>query len=99
MPPRICLIHAVATAIPPIRHAFQEGWPEARLSNLLDDDLMPAYEREKGLTPHVVQRICELALYASHTGADAILYTCSVFPQAEDIAKRLVAIPVLKPDE
>lgn len=99
MPPRIALIHAVATAIPPIRHAFQEGWPEAQLSNLLDDDLMPAYTREGGLTPHITERICALALYAARTGADGILFTCSVFPQAEDMAKQLVPVPLLKPDE
>ncbi len=99
MPPRIALIHAVATVIPPILHAFKEGWPEAQVSNLLDDDLMPAYTREGGLTPHVVERICTLALYAARTGADGILFTCSVFPQAEDLAKQLVRIPVLKPDE
>jgi Asp/Glu/hydantoin racemase len=99
MPPRIALIHAVATAIPPILHAFKEGWPEAQLSNLLDDDLMPAYTREGGLTPHIVERICELALYAARTGADGILFTCSVFPQAEDLAKSLVRVPLLKPDE
>jgi Asp/Glu/hydantoin racemase len=99
MPPRIALIHAVATAIGPIRQAFQEDWPEARLSNLLDDDLMPAYTREGGLTPHITERICALALYAARTGADAILFTCSVFPQAEDMAKQLVPVPLLKPDE
>lgn len=99
MPKRIALIHAVATAIPPIQHAFREGWPEAQLSNLLDDDLMPAYTREGGLTPHIVERICELALYAARTMVDGILFTCSVFPQAEDMAKRLVRIPLLKPDE
>jgi len=99
MPPRIALIHAVATAIPPIRHAFKEGWPEAALSNLLDDDLMPAYTREGGLTPHITERICALALYAARTGADGILFTCSVFPQAEDMAKQLVRVPLLKPDE
>jgi Asp/Glu/hydantoin racemase len=99
MSKRIVLIHAVRTAIPPILHAFREGWPEAQVSNLLDDDLMPAYNREGGVTPRIVQRICELALYAARTGADGILFTCSVFPQAEDLAKRLVAIPVLKPDE
>jgi len=96
---RICLIHAVATAIPPIQNAFKEGWPEAKLTNLLDDDLMPAYNREGGLTPHIVERICELALYAARTGADGILFTCSVFPQAEDMAKTLVRVPLLKPDE
>jgi Asp/Glu/hydantoin racemase len=99
MPPRIALIHAVATAIPPIRHAFKEGWPEAQLSNLLDDDLMPAYTREGGLTPHITERICALALYAARSGADGILFTCSVFPQAEDMAKQLVRVPLLKPDE
>ena len=99
MSPRIALIHAVATAIPPIQQAFREDWPEAQLSNLLDDDLMPAYTREGGLTPHVTERICALALYAARTGADAILFTCSVFPQAEDLAKQLVRVPLLKPDE
>jgi Asp/Glu/hydantoin racemase len=99
MAPRIALIHAVATAIPPIQHAFKEGWPEATLSNLLDDDLMPAYTREGGLTPHITERICALALYAARTGADGILFTCSVFPQAEDMAKQLVGVPLLKPDE
>jgi Asp/Glu/hydantoin racemase len=99
MSKRIALIHAVGTAIPPILHAFKEGWPEAQLSNLLDDDLMPAYTREGGLTPHIVERICALALYAARTGADGILFTCSVFPQAEDMAKKLVRVPLLKPDE
>jgi hypothetical protein len=76
-----------------MRHAFQKGWPEAELCNLLDDDLMPAYTRAGGLTPHIVERICELALYAARTGADGILFTCSVFPQAEDLAKQLVPVP------
>lgn len=99
MSKRIVLIHAVTTAIPPILHAFREGWPEATVCNLLDDDLMPAYTREGGLTPHIVERICGLAQYAARTGADGILFTCSVFPQAEDMAKQLVRIPLLKPDE
>ena len=60
---------------------------------------MPAYTREGGLTPHITERICALALYAARTGADGILFTCSVFPQAEDMAKQLVRIPLLKPDE
>ncbi len=99
MAPRIVLIHAVATAISPMQRAFKEDWPEATLSNLLDDDLMPAYTREGGLTPHITERICALALYAARSGADGILFTCSVFPQAEDLAKQLLRVPLLKPDE
>ncbi len=48
MAKRITLIHAVQTAIAPTLHAFREGWPEAVLANLLDDDLMPAYTRAGG---------------------------------------------------
>jgi Asp/Glu/hydantoin racemase len=99
MKKRITLIHAVAAAIPPILHAFKEGWLEAETCNLLDDDLMPAYRREGGLTPAITRRICELALYAARAGADGILFTCSVFTPAEELAKQLVSIPLLKPDE
>jgi hypothetical protein len=34
---RVVLIHAVSVSIQPIRDAFKEGWPEAEVSNLLDD--------------------------------------------------------------
>lgn len=96
---RIVLIHAVPVSIPPIRHAFTEAWPEAEISNLLDDGLTGALSREGGLTPRIVQRICDLASYAARTGADGILFSCSAFTPAMDVAKRLVTIPVLKPDE
>jgi Asp/Glu/hydantoin racemase len=99
MKKRIALIHAVNAAIPPILQAFKEDWPEAELCNLLDDDLVPAFRRGGGLTPAITERICELAVYAARTGADAILFTCSVFTPAEELAKQIVSIPLLKPDE
>ncbi len=95
----IVLIHAVPTAIGPMVHAFREGWPEAELSNLMDDGLLPAFTRAGGMNPPIIERICELTLYAARTGADGILFTCSSFPQAIDLAKQMVPIPVLKPDE
>jgi Asp/Glu/hydantoin racemase len=89
----------VPVAIPPVLDAFRTGWPDAELESLLDDGLTPALAREAGLTPRIVQRICDLASYAARTGADGILFTCSAFTPAIDVAKRLVAVPVLKPDE
>ncbi|OGB91005.1 MAG: hypothetical protein A3G35_10780 [candidate division NC10 bacterium RIFCSPLOWO2_12_FULL_66_18] len=96
---RVVLIHAVPVSIQPIRDAFKEGWPEAEISNLLDDGLTGALSREDGHTSHIVQRICDLATYAAKTGVDGILFTCSAFTPAMDVAKELVTIPVLKPDE
>lgn len=99
MAKRIVLIHAVTAAIQPILDAFKKGWPEAEVSNLLDDGLTGALSREGGLTPPIVQRICDLATYAAGTGADGILFTCSAFTPAMDVARQRVTIPVLKPDE
>lgn len=99
MAKRIALIHATPLAIVPIRNAFAEGWPEAEVWSLLDEDLLGGLRREGDLTSPIVQRICDLATYAARTGANGILFTCSAFTPAMDVAKRLVGIPVLKPDE
>lgn len=99
MSKRIVLIHAVTVSLQPILEAFKEGWPEAETSNLLDDGLTGALSREGGLTPRIVRRICDLAVYAERTGADGILFSCSAFTPAMEVAKQLVSIPVLKPDE
>jgi hypothetical protein len=61
---RITLIHAMPVSIPPILEAFQEGWPEAEIGNLLDDGLTAALQREGGLTTGIVARICDLAAFA-----------------------------------
>ena len=96
---QIALIHALAVAVQPILDAFAHGWPEAKVTNLLDDGLTVALQREGGLTPRIVDRVCDLATYAARTGADGILFTCSAFTPAMDVAKRRVAVPLLKPDE
>lgn len=69
------------------------------VSNLLDDGLTAALRREGGMTPRIARRVCDLATYAASAGANGILFTCSAFTPAMDEAKRLVAVPVLKPDE
>ncbi|MGH6689464.1 MAG: aspartate/glutamate racemase family protein [Gammaproteobacteria bacterium] len=99
MSPRVTLIHAVTVAIPPVLGAFREGWPDAEVSNLLDDGLTGALAREGGLTPRIAQRIRDLATYAARSGADGILFTCSAFTPAMDQAREDVTIPLLKPDE
>lgn len=99
MTPRIALIHAVTVAIDPIASAMRELWPEARAMNLLDDALSPDRELAADLDPLLGERIVNLATYAVSAGASAILYTCSAFGPAIDIAKARFRIPVLKPNE
>lgn len=99
MPPRIALVHATALAIEPIADAFARLWPEARLTNLLDDSLSADRAAAGALTEAMVERFRVLARYCGDSGADAILFTCSAFGPAIEAARDAVQIPVVKPNE
>lgn len=97
--PLIYLIHATPVSIAPINEAFERLWPEARLANLMEDSLSRDLADADELTPALTERFLKLATYASESGADAILFTCSAFGDAIDRCKRALSIPVLKPNE
>ena len=68
--------------------------------NLLDDSLSADLAREGGLTRGMTERFLKLGRYATGSGADAILFTCSSFgPCIEAVARAERPIPVLKPNE
>lgn len=97
---RIALIHALAQSVAPIEDAFAAEWPEATLANLLDDSLSRDRAAEGELTPGMVSRFISLARYAAGCGARGILFSCSAFGPAIDVAAASVApLPVLKPNE
>jgi hypothetical protein len=98
--PRITLIHATPLAVAPVNEAFARLWPNTVLMNLLDDSLSADHAKNKGvLSDTMTQRFIDLAQYAKRTGADAILFTCSAFGPAIEIARDAVGIPTLKPNE
>ena len=96
---RIALVHAVKVAIAPVEDAFRRHWPEAELSNLLDDSLSRDRNRQGALTPALSRRIGALAQYSIDAGANAVLYTCSAFGEAIEAVKRAQKVPVLRPNE
>jgi len=96
--PRIALIHAVHAAMAPIEAAFQQGWPEARRFNLLDDAL-PDDLQQTNNPAAIARRIGNLADYAVSAQADAILYTCSAFGNAIGAVATRLTLPVLKPNQ
>lgn len=97
--PRIALIHATPVAIEPIREAFAVSWPQARITNLLDDSLSADLAAEGHLSAQMIERFVTLARYCAGSGANAILFTCSAFGAAIESARAAVSIPVLKPNE
>lgn len=96
---RIFLIHATRLSIDPITASFMAHWPEARLSNLMDDSLSQDLAAAGSITPAITQRFRMLADYAAGSGASGILFTCSAFGPAIEACQAASAIPVLKPNE
>lgn len=97
--PRIFLIHATPLAIAAINDSFRKLWPEARLSNLLDDSLPADLQQAGKIDQALTDRFIKLARYAHETGADGIIFTCSAFGPAINACKEVLPIPVLRPNE
>ena len=102
--PRIVLIQALRESQPPTWSAFERGWPEAEIHNLLDDSLFADLAAEGALKPAMIERFLILGRYAAGTSAkghktDAILFTCSAFGPAIEAVQADLPIPVLKPNE
>jgi aspartate/glutamate racemase len=96
---RIFLIHATRLSIDPITASFTAHWPDARLSNLMDDSLSQDLAAAGSITPAITQRFRALADYAAGSGATGILFTCSAFGPAIEECRAALSIPVLKPNE
>ena len=96
---RIFLIHATPLAIPAINESVKRLWPEAEISNLLDDSLPRDLQRAGRLDAILTRRFVRLASYAQKAGGDGVIFTCSAFGTAIEACKRKLSIPVLKPNE
>jgi hypothetical protein len=96
---RVALIHATALAVAPIANAFARLWPEAQLQNILDDSLSLDRARDGQLTPAMTQRFVDLSHYARDCGCDTLLFTCSAFGHAIDVAAGATPLPTFKPNQ
>ncbi|MBM7344851.1 arylsulfatase [Pantoea coffeiphila] len=99
MSQRIVMIHATPLAVAPINDTFAKQWPEADISNLLDDALSTDRAKVTEISPRLNKRIHSLVDYAVSINAAAVLFTCSAFGSAIDDCARQHTLPVLKPNE
>lgn len=93
--PRIGLVHALHASMAPIEAAFKELWPEAETLSLFDQSLYVDYDKVRELTPEIYRRIDTLLHYSASTGAQAILFTGSLFGAPVEKARQSMQIPVL----
>ena len=96
---KVALIHALEASIKPIRSSFERLWPEAVTVNILDDSLSRDLAKVGVLNNSFADRMTVLVKYAIETGVEGILFTCSAFGTAIEVARAGHDMPILKPDE
>jgi Asp/Glu/hydantoin racemase len=67
--------------------------------NVLDDSLSPDLVMAGRIDDLLTNRFGALVRYATQSGADGVLFTCSAFGPAIDVASTHAGVPVFKPNE
>ncbi|HSN41986.1 MAG TPA: aspartate/glutamate racemase family protein, partial [Burkholderiales bacterium] len=97
--PNIVLLSVHKDAMEAAVRAFESDWPEARISNLMDDGLFAWVRSTGGVVPEMYGVFRTLARYMIDRGADGILYTCSAFRECIDACIAEFDVPQLKPND
>ena len=97
--PNIVLLSVHKDAMEAAVRAFESDWPEARISNLMDDGLFAWVRSTGGVVPEMYDVFRTLARYMVGRGADGILYTCSAFRECIDACITEFDVPQLKPND
>jgi aspartate/glutamate racemase len=97
--PHIFLFSVHKDAMDAAVRAFSADWPEARISNLLDDSLFAWVKAAGGVVPEMYDVFRDLTRHMAGRGADGILFTCSAFRQVIDACMAEFDMPILKPND
>jgi Asp/Glu/hydantoin racemase len=97
--PHIFLFSVHKDAMDAAVRAFAADWPEARVSNLLDDSLFAWVREAGGVVPEMVDVFRNLTRHMVGRGADGILFTCSAFRPVIDACIDEFELPILKPND
>ncbi len=95
MGPRIGLVHALHASIAPIEATFARMWPEAETVSLYDESLYVDFNKAGGINRQIEERIEALLRFSAQSGAQAILFTGSLFGESVEAARARLDIPVL----
>ena len=95
---RIAFIHTVAMLVERFRPRFQAELPETDCFHMLDESVLQDLIRH-GPSSAITRRVFGLANLAEAAGADLIVFTCSSTSPAIDVARDIVAVPILKIDD
>ena len=96
---KIVLLQTSMVSFTTFNDLFRELIPEAQISNLVDEDLLNTLNLNKGITPSIIQRICQYCVAAEAAGADLIFSQCSSTREGIECARKMVRIPIVMVDD
>ncbi|MFG3151480.1 aspartate/glutamate racemase family protein [Streptomyces sp. NPDC048219] len=100
--PSIAVLHTSLVFVnvePVINDYLAELAPNAKVLHFVDSDVLATVMRDGEISPASTQRMVHLAQAAEAAGADVIFSACSSLGPAIDVARRLVAVPIVKIDD
>jgi hypothetical protein len=98
MKKRIGVVHTFLYSVEDIKAQFKKYLHEVEMINIIDDSLLEEALANKGLTPLIINRLCDYYSNLQDLGCVAALNQCSSVGEASDIAGKLVKMPIVKID-
>jgi Asp/Glu/hydantoin racemase len=95
---RIAFIHTVGFLVEHFRTLMRDAHPNADCFHILNESLLQDLLRN-GPSEENTRRIVDQAVLAADAKASLIVFTCSSTSPAIDIARKVVAAPILKIDD
>lgn len=96
---KIVLLQTSMVSFDTFNRLFREIIPEATVSNLVDEDLLDTLNRNRGITPSIIQRIAQYCVAAEAAGADLIFSQCSSTREGIECARKMTSIPLVMVDD
>ncbi len=102
MTKKVAILHTSFVFInvePVFRTLFQELLPDVKIVDFVDSDVLAAVNRDGGITPSHIRRMCYLAQAAEQAGVDLIFSACSSLGPSMNVARQLVDVPIVRIDD
>lgn len=96
---KVFAVHTALAMVEPVTQLFKEHLPEVKLNHIVDDSLIQEVIAHNTVTPAVAKRLLSCYHMAVDAGADLIFNTCSSIGEIAQMARHMVAIPILKIDD
>jgi len=95
----IAMLHTARATVPMMTAMIEEKYPHVKVSNWLDDSILPALTKDESARDYVFEKLLCYARFAEKQGAELIFNACSSVGEFQDYAKDKLALPVIRIDD